>query len=563
MDQAPTFSNGTAVPNAGNNTAISLGIAMSGGGYRAMLGGGGMLKALDSRTNGRKSSLNGLLDGATHMSALSGGGWLLSTLYHNDFKNLQALVDEGKVWNLQNGFFLPNGDDGSYFDDFAYFTEIAAQVAAKATAGFPISLTDIYGRLLSKVMFGQQNDQSAPSGAGTEWSDIQQYDYFVNRQAPYPIIMSVARKDGESSEESNNTSIEITPHEIGSFDASLHAFANLKYLGTNLDNNKVVHPNSNNNNNNNNNPKCISGLDNAGFISGTTSSVFDRMLQNTLQSDNLIAQVLGGLVDVLVDPTNLDVADYSPNPFYNYINPTYKTSTSELTKDRALHLVDGALAGENVPLWPLVYKPRKLDIIIASDFSSDSKLNWPTGLSLVNTLARASGKVVNSEEGSTSIPSDKNDTIKHFMPNVPDSNSFVNLGLTTQPAFFGCYATDYMSDQQVADQDLSTVPPIVIYLANTPMSYMSNTDTNKLQFNSDEMKGMIQNGFDIMDQNGDSEWPRCVACALLQRERERQGDYDPTDECQDCFDKYCWDGSFDSRDYNQVGKHNNPKVGHR
>jgi lysophospholipase len=54
-----------------------VGIAVSGGGYRALANGAGALKALDSRTSGttQMGGLGGLLQSATYLSGLSGGSW--------------------------------------------------------------------------------------------------------------------------------------------------------------------------------------------------------------------------------------------------------------------------------------------------------------------------------------------------------------------------------------------------------------------------------------------------------------------------------------------------------
>lgn len=540
-----------------NSSAVSVGIAISGGGYRAMLVGAGILKALDSRTESF-STMKGLLDGATHLSALSGGGWLLSTLYHNDFKSIQQLLKDKKVWNLENNILFPNikNDDSNTRENirnmFEYYSQISNQLQSKRNAGFTLSVTDLYGRLLSSVLFQHNTGKAELAGISTQWSDIGKYDYFLKHESPYPILMSVARKSNGEAELANNTAIEITPHEIGSFDATLHAFANLKYMGTSVENN-IIKVNGNGN-------KCLSGLDNVGFVAGTTSSIFDRVIQVAIKSDNVFARIIGSLISGIIDPANLDVAEYSPNPFYKYQNPSYSPTSDFITAEKTLHLVDGALAGENVPLWPLIYKPRNLDLILAADMSSNSKLQWPTGNSLINTYARATGRIVDTEEGQTSHS--KNKTSKHFMPKVPDENSFVNLGFTTRPVFFGCYASDYLTDQQIYDRDLSTAPPLVIYLANAPISYDSNTSHFKLQYSTDEMEKMIQNGFDLATQSNDQIWSKCVACATIQRENERQGRWDPTDECQMCFDKYCWDGkTLDPRDYEEVGIHNNPKIG--
>jgi lysophospholipase len=67
----------------------NIGIAVSGGGYRAMLNGAGALAAFDDRTEGskQKGHLGGLLQSASYVSALSGGGWLVGSMWVNNFSS--------------------------------------------------------------------------------------------------------------------------------------------------------------------------------------------------------------------------------------------------------------------------------------------------------------------------------------------------------------------------------------------------------------------------------------------------------------------------------------------
>jgi lysophospholipase len=67
----------------------NIGIAVSGGGHRAMLNGAGAMAAFDDRTDGAKAKghLGGLLQSATYVSALSGGGWLVGSMWVNNFSS--------------------------------------------------------------------------------------------------------------------------------------------------------------------------------------------------------------------------------------------------------------------------------------------------------------------------------------------------------------------------------------------------------------------------------------------------------------------------------------------
>jgi lysophospholipase len=98
--------------NKNNATALpNVAIAFSGGGYRAMLNGGGALAAFDSRTpkSTDKGNLGGLLQASTYIAGLSGGGWLLGSIYANNFTSVQNIIDHnqnGDIWQLSNSILV-------------------------------------------------------------------------------------------------------------------------------------------------------------------------------------------------------------------------------------------------------------------------------------------------------------------------------------------------------------------------------------------------------------------------------------------------------------------------
>lgn len=72
-----------------------MGIAVSGGGYRALMNGAGALAAFDNRTTGATESgrLGGILQASTYLSGLSGGSWLVGSLYTLNFTTVESIVD--------------------------------------------------------------------------------------------------------------------------------------------------------------------------------------------------------------------------------------------------------------------------------------------------------------------------------------------------------------------------------------------------------------------------------------------------------------------------------------
>jgi Lysophospholipase catalytic domain len=101
------------------------------------------------------------------------------------------------------------------------------------------------------------------------------------------------------------------------------------------------------------------------------------------------------------------------------INPGGFAASSEVL----LQLSDGGLAGEQVPLSPLLVKARGIEVILAVDSSADTIQGWANGTSLYATQAR-----------SRALPPGTID-----MPPLPaDLNAFAQDGFLFRPTFFGC-----------------------------------------------------------------------------------------------------------------------------
>lgn len=127
----------------------NIGIAVSGGGYRAMLNGAGAVKAFDSRTpnSTAKGQVGGLLQSATYLTGLSGGGWLLGSIYMNNFTTISTLETnkEGSVWQFDNSIFEGPSNGGiQIFDSVKYYRELNDAVSAKSDAGYPTTITDFW-----------------------------------------------------------------------------------------------------------------------------------------------------------------------------------------------------------------------------------------------------------------------------------------------------------------------------------------------------------------------------------------------------------------------------------
>ncbi|EAW24500.1 lysophospholipase Plb2 [Aspergillus fischeri NRRL 181] len=418
--------NASALPN--------IGIAVSGGGYRALMNGGGALQAFDNRTTNSTHSgqLGGILQSATYLSGLSGGSWGRSLSYQ-----------------------LINAPEG---------------------------------------------------GVSYTWSSIALSKDFQAGTMPMPLVIADGRAPGETVVPTNTTVFEFNPWEFGSWDESLSAFVSLEFLGSNFSKGTLA-----------TGEKCVRGFDNAGFIMGTSSSLFNQAFLHMNDTDappavkDSISAILGG-----IGSENNDIAVYKPNPFYRY------ASQSKYTTSPSLTLVDGGEDLQNIPLDPLLQPQRHVDVILALDSSADTTTRWPNGTSMVATYERN----VDSSETNSGLP----------FPSVPDQNTFVNLGLNNRPTFFGCNSSNM------------TGSPLVVYIPNAPYIYPSNVSTFDLQYNTSERNAIIENGYDVATLgNGtvDSNWPSCLACAILSRSFERTNTTVP-EICSTCFKKYCWNGTVNA-----------------
>lgn len=134
-------SNASELPN--------IGIAVSGGGYRAMLNGAGAIKAFDSRVSNStaKGHLGGLLQSATYLAGLSGGSWLLGSIYINNFSTISDLqtYKEGDVWQLSSSIISGPDTGGLHILDTAdYYKNIADEIEDKENAGYDTAITDLW-----------------------------------------------------------------------------------------------------------------------------------------------------------------------------------------------------------------------------------------------------------------------------------------------------------------------------------------------------------------------------------------------------------------------------------
>ncbi|CCH59338.1 hypothetical protein TBLA_0B05030 [Henningerozyma blattae CBS 6284] len=507
----PANKNSSFSNNSLSSLSPKIGIAASGGGYRAMLAGAGMIAAMDNRTEGaNEHGLGGLLQSSTYLAGLSGGNWLVGTLAWNNWTSVQDIINNmtapDSIWDITNGFLSPGGNDTKATT--ARWSQILGAGSEKQKAGFPISIADYWGRALSYNFFPTLNQ----GGVAYSWSDLRNSEVFAKAEMPFPISVTDFRHPYAGINELNSTIVEFNPFEMGSWDPSLNSFADVKYIGTSMFNGTPVAD------------KCVVGFDNVGFILGTSSMLFtpaDVPFLSAMLGDSTVGTILSS---AMKNDTN-DVAIYAPNPFKgtNYGTNNY---TNALVNADAFYLVDGGEDQIEIPLISLVQKNRDLDVIFALDNSADTNLNWPNG----NGVVQAYERQFAPQGDNMAFP---------YVPSVAD---FVAQGLNKRPTFFGCDSTNLT--------DLRYIPPLIVYIPNSDYSYESNTSTWQLTYNTSERLSMISNGFESMTRNNftdDPEFLSCVGCAIIRRKQQALNLSLPV-ECNQCFTDYCWNGA--------IGKYN-------
>lgn len=420
----------------------TIAIAASGGGYRAMLNGAGVMEAFDSRTpnSTAEGQLGGLLQSATYVAGLSGGGWLMGTIYVNNFTSIYDIISQdpesdstGNLWQLGNSIFVgPEGDGIQLLDSAGYYSTLLDNVQSKEDAGFNTTLTDYWGRALSYQLVNATN-----GGPAYTFSSIAEQSWFTDASVPLPFLVADERFPGDLNIPDNTTVFDFNPWEYGSPDPTLYAFAPLQYAGTNY---TAGSPRSS---------QCVTGFDNVGYVMGTSSSLFNQILlqannTNTDDQSAFTGALLDGVTSVLegISEGDEDIADWV-NPFYGYNNDTNPNAD-----DQQLTLVDGGEDLQNIPFHPVTQPNRNVDVIFAIDSSADTNssyapgttaANWPAGVAMVATYERSLSDIANG----TAFPA------------VPDVQTFINQGLNNRPTFFGCDSTNFSSDA-------TAIPPLVV-----------------------------------------------------------------------------------------------------
>ncbi|KAM9443724.1 cytosolic phospholipase A2 isoform 1-T2 [Clarias gariepinus] len=166
-----------------------IAVVGSGGGFRAMVGFSGVMKALYE---------SGVLDCTTYVAGLSGSTWYMSTLYSDpDFpKKGPELINQELMKSVSSNplrLLLPQ-----------HITTYIQALWSKKANGQPVTFADIFGMLIGETLI--------PSRMDTKLSEMQ--EKINEAQSPLPLFTCLHVKP-DVSELMFADWVEFSPYEIG------------------------------------------------------------------------------------------------------------------------------------------------------------------------------------------------------------------------------------------------------------------------------------------------------------------------------------------------------------
>ena len=205
------------------------------------MNGAGVLAAFDSRTPNSTSDghLGGLLQSSTYIAGLSGGSWLVGSIYANNFTSVQDIIDaHGPTWDFSATLLAP--PPGSGFDSTrSYWHTIEDQVQQKSSLpmGSDTTITDFVSsiwrfstlRIVLYLLLAAGNNvltlclkqwgralsyqlvNASDGGAGYTMSSLATQRFLSDGDAPLPIIVADEREPGEILISSNTSVFEFSP----------------------------------------------------------------------------------------------------------------------------------------------------------------------------------------------------------------------------------------------------------------------------------------------------------------------------------------------------------------
>lgn len=297
-----------------------IGLACSGGGYRAMIATTGFMRGLEKA---------GILDSCMYLATLSGSTWMASSWLAQDLSltNFRAFLKD-----------QVNTDLADY--DFDVLT-IAETIATKIFYQQPVSFADVYGAMLGNILFDRIVDGGQDVYLSQLAPKIGTGDY------PIPLFTSVLDYDWST----DYYWFEYSPYEVGC--EKLKSWIPTEAFGK----------------------KFNAGIstDQApeqtlGFMVGIFGSAFAANLREILE------ELANNIFKTPSLTKSVRDLRFSPPQVFSF---TKNLDQSGFASEDRYTLVDAGL-DFNVPFPPLLRRP--VDIIIVCDASGDLAENTATAL---------------------------------------------------------------------------------------------------------------------------------------------------------------------------------------
>ncbi|XP_067273846.1 cytosolic phospholipase A2 isoform X1 [Pseudorasbora parva] len=178
----------SSLPSSPHEVPV-IAVLGSGGGFRAMVGFSGVMKALYE---------SGVLDCTTYVAGLSGSTWYMTSLYsHPEFPTKGPEQINQELMNRVNSnplrLLLPK-----------HITKYVHALWSKKASGQPVTFTDIFGMLIGETLI--------PARMDTKLSELQ--EKINEAQAPMPLFTCLHVKP-DVSELKFADWVEFSPYEIG------------------------------------------------------------------------------------------------------------------------------------------------------------------------------------------------------------------------------------------------------------------------------------------------------------------------------------------------------------
>lgn len=186
----------------------TVALASSGGGYRAMLLGAGVVQAFDARDS--NSPVKGLYQSLSHHAGLSGGAWLLSSIQGNGHATVSKLKVELWDKSLPKNSLWPLNTDAA-----PEYPAIKVDLQSKAKSGFAPTITDPWGRFLSYQLL-----KGDGGGVATTLSSISNSPSWKHFENPFPIMTATSVNDittAQCDPTHETLQYEFSPYEFGSW----------------------------------------------------------------------------------------------------------------------------------------------------------------------------------------------------------------------------------------------------------------------------------------------------------------------------------------------------------